>query len=66
MACVCVLKLQYRKNCPVSTKERLQNSINMRKKLCLETEQLGNMDEVPLTFDVSSNKTVDVKGARKL
>ena len=38
--------------------------INMRKKLCFETGQLGNMDEVPLTFDVSSNKTVDVKGAK--
>jgi len=24
--------------------------------------QLGNMDEVPLTFDVPSNETVDVKG----
>ena len=38
--------------------------INMRKKLCFEIGQLGNMDEVPLTFDVPSNKTVDVKGAK--
>ena len=36
--------------------------INMRKKLCFEIGQLGNMDEVPLTFDVPSKKTVDVKG----
>ena len=35
----------------------------MRKKLCFEIGQLGNMDEVPLTFDVPSNKTGDVKGA---
>jgi len=27
-----------------------------------EIGKLGNMDEVPLTFDVPSNKTVDVKG----
>jgi len=31
--------------------------INMRKKLCFEIGQLGNMGEVPLTFDVPSNKT---------
>ena len=37
--------------------------INMRKKLCFEIGQLGNMDEVHLTFDVPSNKTVDGKGA---
>ena len=40
--------------------------INMRKKLCFELGQLGNMDEVPLTFDVPSNKTVDVKGAKTI
>jgi len=40
--------------------------INMRKKLCFEKGQLGNMDEVPLTFDVPSNKTVDVKGAKTI
>jgi len=40
--------------------------INMRKKLCFEIGQLGNMDEVPLTFDVLSNKTVDVKGAKTI
>jgi len=28
--------------------------------------QLGNMDEVPLTSDVPSNKTVDVKGAKTI
>ena len=36
----------------------------MRKKLCFETGQLGNMDEVPLRFDAPSNKTMDVKGAK--
>ena len=40
--------------------------INMRKKLCFEIGQLGNMDEVPLTFDVPLNKTVDVKGAKTI
>jgi len=40
--------------------------INMRKKLCFEIGQLGNMDVVPLTFDVPSNKTVDVKGAKTI
>ena len=38
----------------------------MRKKLCFEIGQLGNMDEVSLTFDVPSNKTVDVKGAKTI
>ena len=40
--------------------------INMRKKLCFEIGQLGNMDKVPLTFDIPSNKTVDVKGAKTI
>jgi len=40
--------------------------INMRKKLCFEIGQLGNMDEVPLTFDVPSNKTVGVKGSKTI
>jgi len=40
--------------------------INMRKKLCFEIGQLGSMDEVLLTFDVSSNNTVDVKGAKTI
>ena len=38
----------------------------MRKNLCFEIGQLGNMDEIPLTFDVPSNKTVDVKGAKTI
>jgi len=38
----------------------------MRKKLCFEIGQLGNIDEVPLTFDVPSNKTVDVEGAKTI
>jgi len=41
-------------------------AINMRKKQCFEIGQLGNMDEVPLMFDVPSNKTVDVKGAKTI
>jgi len=40
--------------------------INMIKKLFFEIGQLGNMDEVPVTFDVPSNKTVDVKGAKTI
>jgi len=40
--------------------------INMRKKLCFEIGQLGDMDEVSLTFDVPSNKTVDVKRAKTI
>ena len=40
--------------------------INMRNKLCFEIVQLGNMNEIPLTVDVPSNKTVDVKGARTI
>jgi len=27
---------------------------------------IGNMDEIPLTFDVPSNNTVDVKGAKTI
>ena len=40
--------------------------VNMRKKLCFEIGQLGNMDEVPLKFDSPSNKTADVKGAKTI
>ena len=38
----------------------------MRKKLCFEIGHLGNMNEVRLTFDVPSNRTVDVKGAKTI
>jgi hypothetical protein len=37
--------------------------IAARKKSSFE---LGNMDEVPLTFEVSSNKTLDIKGAKSI
>jgi len=40
--------------------------INMRKKMCFEIGQFGDMDEVPSTFDVPSNKTVDVMGAKTI
>jgi len=38
--------------------------INARKQSLFELNQIGNMDEVPLTFDVPSNKSVDVKGTK--
>ena len=38
----------------------------MRETLCFEIGQLGNMDEVPLTFDGPSNKKVDVTGAKTI
>ena len=38
----------------------------MKKKLCSEIGKLGNMDEVPLSFQVPSNKTVDVKGSKTI
>ena len=54
----------------MSTKEKiiefLKYVISMRKKLCFEIGQLGNMEEIPLTFDVLSNKTVDVEGAKTI
>jgi hypothetical protein len=31
--------------------------------MCFELGQIGNMDKVPLTFHVPSNRTVDNKGA---
>ena len=40
--------------------------INMRKKLCFERGQLGNVDEVPLTFDVPSKKQWKLKVLRQL
>src|SRR5215510_1885189 len=39
----------------------------MRKKLCFEIRhEIGNMDELPLMFDVPSNKTEYVKGAKTI
>ena len=38
--------------------------INARKEINYEMGQIGNMDEVPLTFDVPSNKSVENKGAK--
>ena len=40
--------------------------LDARKKNGFEISQIGKMDEVPLTFDVPSNKTVDVKGAKTI
>ena len=40
--------------------------LDARKKNGFEISPIGNMDEVPLTFDVPSNKTVDVKGAKTI
>ncbi|KAF6119683.1 hypothetical protein HJG60_010133 [Phyllostomus discolor] len=40
--------------------------LDTRKKNGFEISQTGNMDEAPITFDVPSNKTVDVKGAKTL
>ena len=40
--------------------------LDARKKNGFEISHIGNMDEVPLTFDVPSNKTVDVKGAKTI
>ena len=61
MACVCVkLPREYERK----VVEFHKYVINTRKKLCFEIGQFGNMDEGPLTFDVPSNKRVDVKGAK--
>lgn len=38
--------------------------INLRKTTNFELGQIANMDEVPLTFDVPSNRTVNEKGAK--
>lgn len=38
--------------------------LDARKKNAFETGQIGNMAEVPLTFDVQSNRIVDLKGAK--
>jgi len=38
----------------------------MRKELCFEIGQLGNMDAVPFTLDIPSNKTVYVKCAKTI
>ncbi|CAL4062438.1 unnamed protein product, partial [Meganyctiphanes norvegica] len=40
--------------------------INARQKITYELSQIANMDEVPLTFDVPSNKTVDSKGVHSV
>ncbi|CAJ0949590.1 unnamed protein product [Ranitomeya imitator] len=40
--------------------------LEARNKNGYEMTQIGNMDKVPLTFDVPSSKTVDVKGAKTI
>ena len=40
--------------------------IRARQNVEFELSQIGNMDEVPLTFDVPSNKTVDIKGTKSI
>ena len=38
--------------------------INLQKTYNIELSQTASMDEVPLTADVPSNRTVDVNGAK--
>lgn len=38
--------------------------INLRRTYNFELSQIANMDEVPLTFDVPSNRTVGIKGVK--
>ena len=40
--------------------------IKQRKRHNFEIGQIGNMDEVPLTFHVPSNKTVEAKGTKSV
>jgi hypothetical protein len=40
--------------------------IGARKKMCFELSQIDNMDEVPLTVDVPSNRTVNNKGDKTI
>lgn len=40
--------------------------INARKETDYEMGQIGNVDEVPLTFEVVSNRTVDIKGSKSI
>ena len=40
--------------------------INLRKTYNFELSQIATMDEVPLTFDVPSNRTMDVKGTKTM
>jgi hypothetical protein len=40
--------------------------INARKQEKFELSQIANMDQVPLAFDVPSNKTVDSRGAKSI
>jgi hypothetical protein len=40
--------------------------ITARNKTCFELSQIGNMDVVPLTFNVPLNRTVDNKGAKTI
>jgi hypothetical protein len=37
--------------------------IAAKDKSCFQLGQIGNMDEVALTFDIPSNRTQDMKGA---
>lgn len=40
--------------------------INLRKENNFELSQIANVDEVPLTFNVPSNKSVESKGAKSV
>jgi hypothetical protein len=40
--------------------------IGARNKTCYELSQIGNMDEVPLTFNVPSHRTVNNKGTKTI
>jgi hypothetical protein len=44
--------------------EFLKFMISARTKTCFELSQVGNMDEVPFTFNIPLSRTVDNKGAK--
>ena len=41
-------------------------SSNLEKKCDFDLSQIGNMDEIPVLFDMPANYTVDVKGAKSI
>jgi hypothetical protein len=43
-----------------------QKFVAARKQSCFDLGQIGNMDELPLTFKVPLNSIVDTKGAKSI
>lgn len=69
MVCVLRQKTKISQKLPADLDDKVQSFhsfvIKQRKLHDFKLSQIGNMDETPMCFDLSLNRTIDVMGKKK-